>query len=106
MPVYITPPPRSPLAQVLTAIIAAVVMAAGFMLGIVALVVFAGVALIAWLGFWLRAKWLSRGATERQARGPGDDPRDRVRPRPRQAQSGQTIDAEYTVVSRRQDPPD
>lgn len=104
MPVYMTPPPRSPLAQVLTAIVAALVMVAGFMLGIVALVVFAGIALIAWLALWLRARWLGRGKKDpTQPSGQANHPQGR---RPSgQARGGQTIEAEYTVVSRRQDPP-
>ena len=105
MPVYMTPPPRSPLAQLLTAVVAAVVMAAGFMLGIVALVVFAGVALVAWLGFWLRAKWLGRSNVQGPEPGAQGRPRGPARPHSRQRSGGQTIEAEYEVVSRRQDPP-
>ena len=94
MPVYLTPPPRNPLAQAAAAVVALLALVGAFMLGIVALAVFAGLALAASLALWLRAKWLSRADGPAPSRGAGSGHRSR------------TIEAEYTVVRRRRDPPD
>jgi uncharacterized membrane protein YraQ (UPF0718 family) len=93
---YLSPPPQNPLARILTAIAALLVLAGAFMLGIVALVVVAGLGLLVWLGVWMRMLWLRRHLRNRSAgdgdRRHGDSGEDRV------------IETEYTIISRRRDP--
>lgn len=95
MPYYISPPPQNPLTRIISAIIAVFVLAGAFMLGIVALLVVAGVGMIAGIIIWLRVLWIKR---QLQKNGVDlgvstDAP----------TTSGHIIDAEYTVVSERPD---
>lgn len=93
MPVYLTPPPRNPLVQVAAAVVALFALVGAFMLGIVALAVFAGLALAFGLALWVRARWLARAGGSAPSRGAAGGRRTR------------TIEAEYTVVQRHRDPP-
>ena len=95
MPYYISPPPQGPLTRIIAAIIAVFALVGAFMIGMAALLVVAGVGLIAGIVIWLRLAWIKR-----KLRKSGVDvgvqmntPRD----------SGHVIDAEYTVISDRQD---
>ena len=97
MPYYISPPPQSPLTRIIAAIIAAFVLVGAFMIGMVALLVVAGVGMIAGIAIWLRVAWIKHklrksgvdlGVT-------ADIPR----------ASGHVIDAEYTVISDTEDQP-
>jgi hypothetical protein len=91
MPYYISPPPQGPLTRIITAIIAVFVLVGAFMIGMVALLVVAGIGLIAGIAIWLRVAWIKR-----KLRKSGVDPGFNVDiPRA----SGQVIDAEYTVIS-------
>ncbi len=90
MPVYITPPPRNPLTQLLGIVIGVAMLALGFMLGIVALAVVAGLGLALWIAAWFRGR-------KPVTRGP-----DR---KPDNHRNTETIDAEYTVISRDSEPP-
>ena len=94
MTFYISPPPQNPLARVLSAVVGVVLLAAAFMLGMVALAVIAGLGLLVWLGVWKRKVWIRRKV--RAGAGPGDS-------QGRKSTDG-TIETEYTVISRKQDP--
>lgn len=91
MAVYRITPPQNPLARALAAVVALALFAGAFMLGLVALAVVAGLAVLlgafAWLNAWRLRRKLRRSGG------------------PQAAAQGQTIEAEYTVVSRRRDPP-
>lgn len=93
MPVYLTPPPRSPLARALAAIVGAVLLVAAFMIGMVAFVVLLGVGLITGIWLWFRTRHLRReieAAANRRA-DPSRDP---------SSNPGDAIEGEYSVVSR------
>jgi len=90
MAVYRITPPQNPLGRALAAVVALALFAGAFMLGLVALAVVAGLAVLlgsaAWLNGWRLRRKLRRSGQQSAAQ-------------------GQTIEAEYTVVSRRRDPP-
>jgi Flp pilus assembly protein TadB len=95
MPYYISPPPQNPLARLITAIIAVFTLVGAFMLGMAALLVVAGVALITGILIWLRVVWIKRRL--RKSGVNLDAVVDTSR------KSGHVIDAEYTVISDSQD---
>jgi hypothetical protein len=95
MPYYISPPPQNPITRILTAIIAVFVLAGAFMVGMAALLVVAGVGLVAGIAIWIRVAWIKRKLKKDGFEfGVMDQP---------PPSSGQVIDAEYTVVSEQQD---
>ena len=98
MPYYINPPPQNPLTRIITAIIAVFALVGAFMIGMAALLVVAGIGLIAGIVIWLRVAWIKRRLQKSGVDlGAGIDvPRE----------SGHVIDAEYTVVSEPQDQAD
>lgn len=89
MPVYISPPPRNPIVQLLAAIIAAVALAGAFILGLAALAVVAGLAVVVGIAAWFQAWRVKRRI--RQAMG-------------QERAESEVIEAEYTVISRREGP--
>ena len=91
MPYYISPPPQGPLTRIITAIVAAFVLVGAFTIGIAALLIVAGIGLIAGLAIWIRVAWIKR-----QLRKNGVD-LGVTKDVPRE--SGHVIDAEYTVIS-------
>ena len=99
MPYYISPPPQNLLTRIITAIIAVFVLVGSFMIGMVALLVVGGIGLLAGLALWIRIAWVKR-----QLRKSGVDlnaginagMNSGVSP---QRETGDVIDAEYTVVS-------
>ena len=95
MPYYISPPPQSPLTRFIAAIIGVFVLAGALILGTVAFVVVAGIGLVAGLAIWLRVAWIKH-----RLRKSGVDfgTKPGAGPGPKKA-SGDIIDAEYTVVS-------
>ena len=95
MPYYISPPPQGPLTRIITAIIAGFVLVGAFMIGMAALLVVAGVGLIAGIAIWLRVLWIKRRL---QKSGVIPDVNVDIR-----QESGHVIDAEYTVISDSQD---
>ena len=100
MPYYISPPPQGPLTRIITGIIAILTLIGAFMIGMVALLVVAGVGLIAGFVIWLRVAWIKR-----QLRKNGIDPGAGINPsavHPTQ-ESGQVLEAEYTVISDREE---
>ena len=93
MPYYISPPPQSPLTRIVAAIIAAFALVGAFIIGTAALLVVLAIGLVAGLALWLRVAWIKY-----QLKKSGIDlsagPRTETR-----ADSGEVIDAEYTVIS-------
>lgn len=98
MPYYISPPPPNLLTRILATVVAVVSIVAFVMVGMVALVVVVGVGLIAAVAIWLRVAWIKRRMQKS-----GIDLGVKVET-PRE--SGQVIDAEYTVISEQPDPRD
>jgi hypothetical protein len=90
MPYYLGPPPQNPLSRIAATIVAALMLVGAFMLGLVALLILGGVAVVAGLAIWARVAWIKR-----QLRKNGVN----LNPEPGVArESGHIIDAEYTVV--------
>ena len=92
MPYYISPPPQNPLTRIIAAIVAAFVLVGAFTIGIAALLVVAGVGLVAGLALWLRVAWIKH-RLRKSGVDFGTDPATNQR------ESADVIDAEYTVVS-------
>ena len=91
MPYYISPPPQNPLSRFIAAIIAVLVLVGTFIIGAAAFLVIAGLGLIAGLALWARVAWVKRRLIKSGVDlGAGPIPR---------RESGDVIDAEYTVVS-------
>lgn len=90
MSYYLHPPPQGPLARIIASIIAVFVLVGAVMLGMVAFLVIAGLALVAGLVLWLRIAWIKRRLQKE-----GIDLRDTT---PRAQNPGHIIDAEYTVI--------
>jgi hypothetical protein len=90
MPYYLHPPPQGPLARIVASIIAVFVLVGAVMLGMVALLVIAGLALVTGVAVWLRIIWIKR-----RLKNSGVDLRGEAAGH---AASGHVIDAEYTVV--------
>jgi protein-S-isoprenylcysteine O-methyltransferase Ste14 len=88
MPVFLEPPPMSPLARFFAAVVAALTVIGAFMLGLVFISVAIGLGLLVAGAAWLRAWWLRR--TLGSNRPPGPAPAD---------ERGETIEAEYTVIT-------
>lgn len=91
MPYYISPPPQNPLTRIIAAIVAAFVLVGAFTIGIAALLVVAGVGLVAGLALWLRVAWIKH-RLQKSGVDFGAGPA-------HQGESADVIDAEYTVVS-------
>jgi len=100
MPYYISPPPQGPLTRIVTGIIAVLALAGAFMIGMAALLVVAGVGLIAGFAIWLRVAWIKR-----QLRKSGIDQGAGIAPSSvhQKQESGQVLEAEYTVISEREE---
>ncbi len=92
MPVYLTPPPQTPLARALAAIVSALLLVGAFMIGMVAFLVMLGVGLLAGAWLWFRT-WRLRRSLDAAAPMASS----------RRAESG-AIEGEYTVVTREEDP--
>ena len=95
MPYYISPPPRNPLTRLIATVIGLFALAGAVILGTVALLVIAGLAVIAGLGLWLRLAWIRH----LQRKGGGTFGADRQTQAKTRAPGRDVIDAEYTVVS-------
>ena len=98
MPHYLNPPPQGPLTRIIATIIAVFALVGAFMLGLVALLVIGGIALVIGLAIWLRVAWIKRqlrkSGVNLDAKA-GDS-----------RESGNVIDAEYTVVAESDDKKD
>ena len=98
MPYYLNPPPQGPLTRIVATIIAVFALLGAFMLGLVALLVIAGIALVIGLAIWLRVAWIKRQLRKSGVNldmEAGDS-----------RESGNVIDAEYTVVAEPDDQKD
>lgn len=102
MPYYISPPPQSPFIRFITGIVAVLAVAAAFMVGMVALLVVAGIGLLAGVVIWARVAWIKR---KLRKSGFTFDAVQQAASRQDQSHQGQIIDAEYTVISEKKDPP-
>jgi len=98
MPYYISPPPQNPLNRIIASIVAVFALVGAVMIGMVALLVVAGVGLIAGLVIWLRVIWIKR-RLNKSGVGMGAKVEN-------SRESGHVIDAEYTVISDPQDQQD
>lgn len=98
MPDRLPPPSNNPLARLLAALVAVLALVGAFFFGLVVLALAVGLGLLAWLALALRMWWLRR----RLGAGPGAGPpgaQDRQAGR----REGQVIDADYEVVSRKEE---
>jgi uncharacterized iron-regulated membrane protein len=89
------PPPLNPLARVLAGLLAALALAAAFFFGLVVLALAVGLGLLAWLVMTLRVWWLRRQGEVGADGGSGAQA---------EVRRGEVIEADYEVVSRRDDP--
>lgn len=89
MKFYLSPTPMNPVSRLVAAVLAALLLAGAFFLGVVVLAVLVGILFLSGLAIWLRSWWLRRG------KAPG------IRVETPPVRPGQVIDAEYTVISRR-----
>jgi hypothetical protein len=87
MQYYIAPPPMNPLARLLAGVLAVLTLVGAFFFGIFILVFAVGMGLVAWLFLSVRMWWLRKKQPGTAPRPPGH--------------SGDVIDAEYTVVDRK-----
>jgi hypothetical protein len=98
MQYYISPPPQNPLSRIIAAIIAVFALIGTLIIGFAAFLVIAGIALVAGIAIWLRVAWIKRRLQKN-----GIDPGPRT---DASNDSGQVIDAEYTVISSSEDRPE
>jgi hypothetical protein len=95
VPDRLPPPPLNPLARVLAGLLAVLALAGAFFFGLVVLALAVGLGLLAWLAFALRVWWLRRQGRDKASGGSGAKAKVR---------RGEVIEADYEVVSRRDDP--
>lgn len=95
MPYYISPPPQNPITRIIAAIVAVFALVGAFIIGAAALLVVAGLGLLAGLALWARIAWVKHRLKKSGVDlGAGPLPRNETG-----KESGDVIDAEYTVVS-------
>jgi len=97
MQYHLSPPPQGPLARLVAGIIAIFVLVGAVMLGMVAFLIIAGLALLAGIVIWLRVAWIKQRLKKQGVNLRDDEIRD---------SSGHVIDAEYTVVDNTGDRPE
>lgn len=100
MPYYLSPPPQSPLVRIVAGIFAIVTLVGALMIGMVALLVVAGVGVIAGVAIWLRVAWIKRKMRKAGVDLSGQTVGSNTR---QSSDSGQIIEAEYTVISENED---
>jgi hypothetical protein len=83
MQYYISPPPMNPLSRLLAGVLAVLALAGAFFFGVFVLVFALSLGFVAWLFLWIRMWWMRRKG---------------IRP---VDQKGEIIDAEYTVISQK-----
>ncbi len=91
MTMYLNPPPPGPLARIVAAIAGAALMVGAFMIGMVAFVVLLGVGAVMAIWFWFRTRDVRRAFREAAEQTAANSP----------ATASEPIEAEYTVVSHR-----
>ncbi len=100
---YLGPPPMSPLTRLLAGVVGALALVGAFFFGLFVLAIVVTLGVIGWAAFWLRMWWLRRKLARAgfdpaapTGAGPAGD-------RNRPTRDGSVIDAEYEVVSRKED---
>ena len=96
---YLEPPRMNPVARVLAGLLAVAALVGAVFFGLIIFAAALGLGLLAWLILSVRMWWLRRRMT-RGAPGAADAVRD---PRARRAEAGEVIEAEYEVISRREE---
>lgn len=86
---YISPPPTGPVGRFLAAILAVAVILGVLVFGFFVLAIAAAAGVLLWMVFSIRAWWLRGKKVENASE--------------TESQKSETIDAEYTVISRRRD---
>ena len=86
---YITGPAMSPFSRIVASIVGVLVVAGAIVFGFFVLAVVAVLGLLLWIGMVIRGWWLRRKGVET--------------PTPVSENSSDSIEAEYTVISRRRD---
>ncbi len=95
MPYRLSPPPSNPLARILAGLLALLALAGAFFFGLVVLALAVGLGVLAWWVLRLRVWWLGRQVRT----GAGG-----VSSAGAEVRRGEVIEADYEVVSRRDDP--
>lgn len=95
MPLYISQASTNPLTRVLGVLVALLTLVGAFFFGLVILVVIFGVGLLLYAALRIRMWWLRRHM-------PAAEPASE-RPSGQPPESGEVIDAEYTVISTKRD---
>ena len=108
MPYYLNSPSMNPLSRLLAAIVGALVLVGAFFFGLFIVAAILVVGLVAWAGLWIRGWWLTRnGKVSRDPFSVHSSVFVDGEPQSGQQQStergGDVIEAEYTVVSRKDD---
>ena len=100
MPHYFSPPPMNPLSRILAGLFAVLALVGALFFGVFILVLAVGLGVLAWLVLTLRMWWLRRGR-HGQAAGRGQD--HVVREGGVENHGDDVIEADYEVISRRED---
>ena len=99
---YLSPPPMNPVARLVAALLAVAALVGAFFFGLFIVVAAVGLGIVGWLYLTLRLWWLRRqhGARAGHRSGHGFEA---DQSHPSGGRETDAIDAEYKVVSRRQD---
>ncbi len=100
---YLGPPPMNPLSRLIAAVVGVLVLAGAFFFGLFVLALVVGLGALAWLFFRIRMWWLRRTLAGQAGDHQREDGTDNRRGQDSGSRDGDVIDAEYTVVSRRDD---
>jgi hypothetical protein len=96
---YLSPPPLNPVARILAGLLAVAALVGAFFFGLIILAAAVGLGVVAWLVLTVRMWWLRR----RLDAGRGDGGRPAGPATPGGGRKPDVIDAEYEVISRRED---
>jgi predicted lipid-binding transport protein (Tim44 family) len=96
---YIAPPPMNPVTRVLAGLLAVAALVGALFFGLIIFAAALGLGLLAWLILSVRIWWLKR----RMPRGASTAADSAGEPRARGSDEGKVIDAEYEVISRREE---
>ena len=96
---YLSPPPLNPVARILAGLLAVAALVGAFFFGLIILAAAVGLGVVAWLVLTVRVWWLRR----RFRAGSGDSGKPAGQSTPGGVRKPDVIDAEYEVISRRED---